>query len=211
MTGTIAMKEQLENYFATLARLPLAAEVSDRDGRAWPLDRFFSAVIAKSRSAHADGKKLMFIGNGGSATIASHMAIDFSKNGGIRALAFNDGAALTCLGNDLGYENVFAQPIEMHAQAGDLLFAISSSGNSDNILRGVAAARARGCTVVTLSGFAPDNALRALGDINLYVAAQDYGFVEIAHLSLCHALLDLAMGWGVDKKGAKSDLKEIAA
>ena len=75
MTGTIAMKEQLENYFATLARLPLArlplaAEVSDRDGRAWPLDRFFSAVIAKSRSAHADGKKLIFIGNGGSATIS---------------------------------------------------------------------------------------------------------------------------------------------
>ena len=84
----------------------------------------------------------MFVGNGGSAGIASHLAIDFSKNGGMRAMAFNDPSALTCLGNDLGYENVFAKQIEFHGRAGDLLIAISSSGRSPNILNAVKAARA---------------------------------------------------------------------
>ena len=78
----------------------------------------------------------MFVGNGGSAGIASHLAIDFSKNGGLRSLAFNDASALTCLGNDLGYENVFAKQIDFHARAGDLLIAISSSGRSAEHPRG---------------------------------------------------------------------------
>jgi D-sedoheptulose 7-phosphate isomerase len=138
----------------------------------------------------------MFIGNGGSAAIASHMAIDYSKNGGIRSLAFNDGAALTCLSNDFGYEHVFSKQIELHARPGDLLIAISSSGKSLNILNAVDMAHEKGCFVVTLSGFSPDNPLRNFGDYNLFVDAKEYGFVEITHLSLCHAILDLAMGWG---------------
>ena len=118
------------------------------------------------------------------------------KNGGIRSLAFNDGAALTCLGNDLGYENVFAKQIDLHAQLGDMLIAISSSGQSANILKAVEAASERGCYVVTLSGFKPTNALRRAGDINLYVESGEYGFVEITHLALIHCILDLEMGWG---------------
>ena len=123
------------------------------------------------------------------------MAIDYSKNGNLRSQAFNDPAALTCLGNDLGYENVFAKQIDLHARSGDLLVAISSSGNSPNILGGVAEARKRGCKVVTLSGFEEDNGLRSLGDVNFYVPSGEYGFVEITHLALCHVVVDLAMGW----------------
>ncbi len=190
------MGQRIADYFATLARLTLAAEATDGAGNQATLDDVFGAVMARARAAHASGNKVMFIGNGGSAAIASHMAIDYTKNGGIRALAFNDGAALTCLGNDLGYAQVFARQIEMHARSGDLLIAISSSGNSANILAAVEAARGRGCAVVTFSGFRPDNKLRARGDYNLYVASEDYGFVEVAHLALNHAILDLAMGWG---------------
>src|SRR6185436_20185844 len=105
------------------------------------------------------------------------------------------GAVLTCLGNDLGYDQVFARQIQAHARAGDLLIAISSSGNSANILNAVAAARARRADVITLSGFAPDNKLRGRGDLNFWVPNGLYGFVEIAHLAICHAILDLAMGW----------------
>ena len=94
-----------------------------------------------AHEAHNAGNKIIFIGNGGSAGIASHLAIDFSKNGGLRALAFNDPSALTCLGNDLGYENVFAKQLEFHARPGDLLIAISSSGTSPNILSAVKEAR----------------------------------------------------------------------
>jgi len=195
------MRQRIEHYFATLARLTLAAEATDRATRPVALDRVFDAIIERARAAHEAGNKVMFVGNGGSAGIASHMAIDYTKNGGLRALAFNDGAALTCLGNDLGYDQVFAEQIRMHAHPGDLLIAISSSGNSPNILAAVEAARKRGCAVVTFSGFRPDNKLRALGDYNIYVGAEEYGFVELAHQALNHAILDLAMGWG----GGESD------
>jgi D-sedoheptulose 7-phosphate isomerase len=151
-------------------------------------------VMALARRAHAAGNKLIFVGNGGSAAIASHMATDYSKNGDVRSIALNDSAMLTCLGNDLGYERVFAKQIELHARPGDLVIAISSSGRSANILNAVKAARSAKCTVVTFSGFTDDNPLRGLGDINFYIASDRYGFVEIGHLTICHAILDFLCG-----------------
>ncbi len=109
-----------------------------------------------------------------------------------------------CLGNDLGFDQVFAKQIELFAKAGDLLVAISSSGNSQNILNAVLAARDRGCSVVTLSGFGPDNSLRGQGDYNIYVPNSEYGFVEITHSAICHAILDIAMGWQGDVGEAPS-------
>src|SRR6516164_7294600 len=99
--------------------------------------------------------------------------------------------ALTCLGNDLGYENVFAKQLDLHARPGDFLIAISSSGRSPNILGAVKAARAQDCRIVTFSGFAAENELRRTGDLNFYVRSHEYGFVELAHLALCHAVLDI--------------------
>jgi len=186
------MSSEFRDYFAALATLPGAAEATGRDG-ALSLDQALGAAIELARATHAAGRKLIFIGNGGSAAIASHMATDYSKNGGMRSLAFNDGATLTCLGNDYGYEQVFAKQLEFHAVAGDLLVAISSSGQSANILRAVEAARRIGCRILTLSSFQADNPLRRLGDLNLYVATSAYGFAEISHLTLCHAILDRAM------------------
>lgn len=187
---------EIHAYFGALAEVPQDAISTDAAARTMRLDDAFIQIIGVAKDAHARGNKLMFIGNGGSAGIASHMAIDYSKTGNLRALAFNDGAALTCLGNDLGYDQVFARQIELHARPGDYLIAISSSGASPNILRGVEAARECGCTVLTLSGFSADNPLRRLGDINLYVPHGSYGLVEIAHLALCHAILDLASRCG---------------
>jgi D-sedoheptulose 7-phosphate isomerase len=183
-------------YFATLERLLRGAEVTDRNAQALSLEQGCEWVGRTAHEAHDGDNKIMFVGNGGSAGIASHLATDFSKNGNLRSMAFNDASALTCLGNDLGYENVFAKQIEFHARAGDLLIAISSSGRSANILAAVKAARARNCKVVTYSGFTEDNDLRRSGDINFFVQSREYGFVEVAHLALCHAVLDIDMGWG---------------
>lgn len=195
------MGNRVEQYFAVLARAAAETLASDHQGRPMTVASVVDWTCATARAAHAAGNKLMFIGNGGSAGIASHLAIDYTKNGGMRALAFNDGAALTCLGNDLGYDQVFARQIAMHARADDLLIAISSSGQSSNILNAVVSARQAGCRVLTLSGFDPDNPLRRMGDANLYVPSAEYGFVEITHLALCHCILDLAMGW----RGAPAD------
>ena len=184
-----------DRYFDFLGNLWRRVEVADAAGEALPfgdaLEQFRDMALATA----SRGQKTMFIGNGGSASIASHMAIDYSKNGNIPSLAFNDGASLTCLGNDLGYENVFAKQISLHGKKGDLLVAISSSGRSPNILNAIDAARERGCDLVTLSGFASENPLRSRGDLNFYVPSREYGFVEITHLSICHAALDLACGW----------------
>jgi D-sedoheptulose 7-phosphate isomerase len=192
------VRELLEKYISTLANAMRAAEVTDRVAKRLTLELGCEWVRRAAHEAHDAGNKIIFIGNGGSAGIASHLAIDFSKNGGLRALAFNDPSALTCLGNDLGYENVFAKQLEFHARPGDVLIAISSSGKSPNILGAVREARARGCKVVTYSGFSENNDLRRTGDVNFYVRGQDkeYGFVEVAHLALCHAVLDIDMGWG---------------
>ena len=195
------MAGQLSRYFDTLGQLAARTAASDRHGRVVSLGTAYDWSIAAARAAHESGNRIFFVGNGGSAAIASHMAIDFSNAGKLRATALNDAAVLTCLGNDYGYDQVFARQIEMQARAGDLLVAISSSGRSPNILNAVAAAHARACHVLTLSGFAPDNPLRALGDMNLHVPSSEYNFVEVTHMALLAALVDLSVGWGLAPAG----------
>jgi D-sedoheptulose 7-phosphate isomerase len=187
-------KTELQSYFVTLSDLLCRVEVTSRSGQPVELADAATALMARARATHAAGNKLIFVGNGGSAAIASHMATDYSKNGGVRSLALNDASMLTCLGNDLGYDRVFAKQIELHARSGDLVIAISSSGRSANILNAVDAAAAAGCTIATMSGFTPDNPLRRKGEWNFYVASDRYGFVEIGHLTICHAVLDFLCG-----------------
>jgi phosphoheptose isomerase len=137
--------------------------------------------------------RLFFIGNGGSAAVASHLAIDFMKNGGFATFGPGDAAQITCLGNDLGFHNVYALPIERHGQLGDCLFAISSSGMSEDILDAVNVAKRTMMNVVTCSGFGEGNFLRGKGQVNFYVPSNRYGTVEIAHLAILHSILDEVM------------------
>lgn len=179
--------------FSVLTKLFSQVQASERSGKKRAIDSAFSAVRTLVLKHARSGKKVMLVGNGGSASVASHIAVDLLKNVGIPALAFNDASFLTCLSNDLGYESVFAKPIEMLSGKGDVLFAISSSGKSANILAAVAQARRNGCTVITFSGFKKGNPLRTRGDMNFYVPSSSYGDVEIVHLALCHAIVDSLM------------------
>jgi len=142
--------------------------------------------IAKSKR-----RKIVFIGNGGSAGIASHCATDFSKNGNVRSMALNDAATITCLSNDYSYDQVFSKQIEFHGFEDDVLVAISSSGNSNNIIQAVKVARTKKMKIITLSGFKKSNSLNKLGDMNFYIDSMEYGFVEILHLTAIHTALDL--------------------
>jgi D-sedoheptulose 7-phosphate isomerase len=134
-----------------------------------------------------------FVGNGASACMASHMAIDWTKNAGVRALVYNDTASLTAIGNDFGYDKIFSGPIRWHGRKGDLLATISSSGNSPNVLQAIDAAREKGMRVVTFSGMKPDNNSSKRGDLNFYVPAWTYGIAECSHQILLHAWLDRYM------------------
>jgi len=150
-------------------------------------------AVGAIKLAGATGKALYFIGNGGSASITSHMSVDFWKTAGIKALAFTDPSLLTCISNDCGYPQVFQKPVEMFMSEGDILIAISSSGRSENILNGVKAARSKGAGVITMSGFDKGNPLSSMGDINFYVPSCHYGIVEVNHSLICHCILDTIM------------------
>ncbi len=183
-------KEYVNNLFEVLSMV----EIRDIEGRRYDLDDASGLMVDFIKGHAQDGGKVMFIGNGGSAAIASHCGIDFWKNGGIKSMCFNDGPSLTCIGNDFGYEYVFEKPIKLFAERGDILVAISSSGKSPNILLAVEAAREKGCRVITLSGFSENNPLRSKGHFNIYVGSQSYGVVELSHQIVLHMVLDLIMG-----------------
>ncbi len=178
------------DYFQKLSNLCANFLVSDQQNCPLSIAQGIDIAAHLIQEQNYKQQKAIFIGNGGSASIASHQATDFWRNGKIKAIAFNDSALLTCVSNDFGYEQVFSKPIEMFAQPGDILFAISSSGQSDNILAGVRQALEMGCHVITLSAFQADNPLRNLGDLNFYVPTMSYGLAEIAHLSICHCIID---------------------
>ncbi len=186
----MSLKENAENYYGRLSQLLKKIQATQKDGSSMDLFAAITSVGQLAMAQTAVGRKIIFVGNGASASISSHMATDYWKNGGMRAVAFNDAALLTCISNDCGYENVFRKPLEMFADEGDILVAISSSGKSENILNGVLAAGKLGVHVVTLSGFKSDNPLRLTGDINFFVPDEHYGPVEVIHLSITHCILD---------------------
>jgi len=188
------MRGTIESYFSALGEIGSLIQATDQAGGVLALHEATASALDAAERTKRERTRIFFIGNGGSAGICSHMAADWMVNGGFSAVSLNDGAALTCIGNDLGFDQVFAKQIELQGRDGDLVIAISSSGNSANILRGVHAARAAGMGAITLSGFAPDNKLRRLGDVNFYVPNSRYGFVEISHSAICHAILDISLG-----------------
>lgn len=195
------MRKDVREYFLILGGLLGKVAVNSDNEEAYQFDEAVDMLIDMVVSHASLGGKLLFIGNGASASISNHMAVDFWKNAGIRAVSFSDSTLLTCISNDYGYKHVFQKPIEMFAESQDILIAISSSGQSENILCGVIAAKQKGLKVITLSGFDENNPLRKLGSINFYVPWAKYGHVEIIHLAICHCLVDVIIN-------NKSKLKE---
>lgn len=140
------------------------------------------------------GRKLMFAGNGASASIASHGAVDFTKQGRVRAIDFNEPNLITCLSNDFGYENYMAKAVEFYADPGDVLVLISVSGRSPNAVAAAHYARSRGIKVVSFTGSAPDNPLRGLSDIQFWIGSRAYNVVECMHMVWLTTVVDMLVG-----------------
>lgn len=177
-------------YLRALSRSLLATHVTDGQGSVLPIDEGAERAGGLINEVRSTGGTVMLIGNGGSAAIASHLQNDLCKTAGVRAMVFTESPLLTALSNDNGYGSIFERSIDLWARSGDLLLAISSSGRSENILRGVEASLGKGCQVITLSGFRADNPLRRMGHLNFYVASDVYGHVEVAHSALVHFLAE---------------------
>lgn len=135
-------------------------------------------------------RSIYFIGNGGSNSICSHMMEDFAKILKYKTYAFSDPALITCFSNDYGYEYAMKEWLDIYSTQNEILVAISSSGNSPNIINAVNLAKSKGMKIVTLSGFKRSNQLTTLGDVNFHIDAENYGVVECFHQVIIHSILD---------------------
>ena len=135
-------------------------------------------------------KTVFLIGNGASASMASHIAADLAKNAHVHTQVFTDLSLITSIANDISYDEVYAEPLRRRMTQGDMLVAISSSGQSPNILRAASRATSLGGFLVTLSAMSPENALRSLGMMNFYVPAKTYGMAETCHAAILHYWVD---------------------
>jgi D-sedoheptulose 7-phosphate isomerase len=179
------MQEHLDDY---VARVHAALEALPRDTMGMLGELLFRA--------YQNDKQVFVIGNGGSASTASHMAADLAKNTigpnmrRFRIHSLNDNISLvTALANDIGYDHVFSEQLENSVRAGDVLIVISGSGNSKNVLNAMRYARRQSAQVVALLGFDGGAAIE-LADITVLVQSHDYGIVEDMHLVVNHILVE---------------------
>jgi D-sedoheptulose 7-phosphate isomerase len=179
--GSITVTQPFHGLIEVLRRF--------RDGDDFDLQR----TVLLVKQAKADGNKVIFIGNGGSAAIASHMAADYQKAGRIAAMCLTEASAITALSNDLAFDKVFTEQIHFHGNPGDILFAISCSGESSNIVHAAILAKAKHMTVITFSGCKETNPLRAIGEVNFHVPCGNFRVVENVHLAICHQILEMML------------------
>lgn len=180
----------LANRADTLAVAVREAYFTDTRGGVLSAEAGMASAFDMITGTGPRGAAVYVIGNGGSSSVAAHVVNDCVNVGRLRAYTLHDAALFSCMANDYGYENAFARMIGIMARPGDVLVAVSSSGNSLNIRNACAVARDNGMQCFTLSGFKADNPLRGLGDLNLWIDAEDYGIVEMAHLFVLHTLAD---------------------
>lgn len=174
----------LDSYFDLYRQHLIRDEIKDRI-------RDFAALALGVRAA---GRKMVFAGNGASASIAEHGAVDFTKQGKVRGLTFHDPNLMTCFANDFGYDHWMAKAIEHHADAGDVAVLISVSGVSPSVVNAAKTAKEMGMKVVTFTGRAADNPLKQLGDINFWVDSNAYNLVENLHAIWLTATIDYVIG-----------------
>jgi D-sedoheptulose 7-phosphate isomerase len=153
-------------------------------------DQAFDLWCQSTEEVRETERVIYLIGNGASASMASHFAADLAKNADVHTEVFSDAPLLTAVANDLSYDMVFLVPLQRRLKPGDMVVAISSSGNSPNVVRAAEFALSQNATVVTLTAMQPTNTLRGLGTLNLWLPAEYYGMAETGHAAILHYWMD---------------------
>ena len=172
-------KNYFKNYFNQFSKV--LSNYNEKD---------FLKIVKILKETKKNKKKVILVGNGGSAAMASHVSVDLTKMCKIRAVNFNEADLLTCFSNDYGYENWVHKAIFFNADKGDLLICISSSGQSKNIINGAMYAKKVGCKVVTLTGFNRMNKVKKIGHINLWLDSKNYNLIEMTHHTWLLSIVD---------------------
>lgn len=171
-------------------QLLLASTEFYAKGKIISADQGFAKWTDLAGRVKENGRTVYLVGNGASASMASHFAADLAKNGRLHTQVFSDLALITAISNDMGYENVFSEPLRRRAKKGDMLLAISSSGASPNVLEAVHVAKKLDVIVVGLSAMEHTNPLRALADLSVHVPVMTYGHAETCHAAILHYWMD---------------------
>ena len=143
---------------------------------------------------YKSGGKLIFVGNGASASLSSHAATDFTKQAKIQSIAFNDHNLITALSNDYGYEYWVSKAIEFYSGKNDMLIFISVSGESKNLINGIDFANKNNLTTASLTGAEENNTLRSKSNISLWVNSNAYNIVESIHTIWITLIIDMFVG-----------------
>lgn len=181
----------ISEYFDSFNRIIRQALITGKNSQVIQNETAIEEMLSEFINLKSRNSTVYLAGNGGSNGIASHTSVDFVNSCKIKAIPLTDASNLTCFSNDFGYENVFAKPLQILIQKGDLLIAVSSSGNSASILNAVETARKKEAKIITLSGFRDENKLRKMGDYNIWLSSEEYGKVEIGHALWLHLITDL--------------------
>ena len=152
-------------------------------------DKIFN-FIKLCKQIKKNKKKIVIVGHGGSAAIASHFSVDMTKVGGIRCINFNESDLLTCFSNDYGYENWVVNALKFYADRGDMVILISSSGKSKNIVNAAKYTKNNGLKLITFSGFSKNNSINKIGHINFHVHSKNYNHIENIHQFLLLTAVD---------------------
>ena len=150
------------------------------------IKKFYKLILEVKKNK----KKIIIVGNGGSAAIASHFSVDMTKNGGVRCINFNESDLLTCFANDYGYEKWVIQALKFYSDIGDLIILISASGNSKNMVNAAKYLKNKN-KLVTFTGFNGKNTLNKFGHLNFSVNSKEYNFIENTHQYWLLALVDI--------------------
>lgn len=174
----------LTQYFAQYSNNIFTDEVKDK------LYQLYE-ICLKAKLAN---KKLILAGNGASASISSHLAVDFTKQGHVRAINFNEASLITCFSNDYGYDNWLAKALELYADDGDVVILISCSGKSPNIVNAAKYAKQRNLCVVSFTGFSEQNQLKVISDLSFWMQSNAYNVVESVHTIWLTTVVDMLVG-----------------
>ena len=140
------------------------------------------------------GGKLIFAGNGASASIANHASLDFTKQGGVRSINFNESAFITAFSNDYGYENWIEKALHFYAEPEDTLILISCSGGSQNVVNAATYANQNGINFMTFTGFGSHNPLNSRGYLNFWLDSRAYNIIEGVNQLWLLSFCDLIIG-----------------
>lgn len=191
------MQLSWHNYVQKISTLLNLVEVNVPGGgevdKILTIEKGFAQWTQKTREVREANGTVFFIGNGASASMASHFSADLAKNAQINTKVFTDLSLLTAIGNDLGFEYVFSVPFSQEVSFRDMLVVISCSGESPNIVNTIHVAQGmkeKEIFCVSLTGKNFNNSARQLGNLNFYVPTDEYGECESCHAVILHHWMD---------------------